>query len=332
MKEDYKCPCQEVDPENFITNEEVKTLLKNKDSYKFEQQDYYRLYNCIHCNDCGTSEERFILKQKFLTDGNIIEGLNETISNLERFKTPFIKNKSRIKIPETVAKESNTLLFFGCFTTVKTPQYGSNIMKYLLSKNIDFCILEKEDCCGYPILCTGAIDSYEYLVKSNLEQFKAKGIDTIITVCPSCFMVFKKHYQSNGVKIRYFTEYLKPSKSLKSGNLIVQHACPLKNGEIPNITEQIEKIYSISGYNVLDSVPQDCCGGGIGHQLRTDISEAIALKRMDDFKCLRTQFKYLPNIPNFIITYCPDAYWIIKVFGRKQGIDFNLKNMCELLM
>ena len=30
--------------------------------------------------------------------------------------------------------------------------------------------------------------------------------------------------------------------------------------------------------------------------------------------------------------YCPDAYWIIKVFGRKQGIDFNLKNMCELLM
>lgn len=332
MKEDYKCPCQEVDPDNFITNEEVRHLIENRDNYKFQQQDYFRLDNCIHCNDCGTSEERFILKHKFLTDGNSIDGLDINIDNIERYKTPFIRNKNRIKIPNAVSKESNTLLYFGCFTTVKTPEYGSSIMKYLLSKKIDSFILEKEDCCGYPILCTGALESYNYLVENNLEKFKAKGIDTVITVCPSCFMVFNKHYSQYGIKIRYFTEYLEPSKFKKSGNLVIQHACPLKNGEIPFIVEHVEKIYKHCGYILIDSIPQDCCGGGVDHQLRTDVSEAIALKRIEDFKGLNNLSKLLPDVPNYIITYCPDAYWIIKVFGRKKKIEFRLKNMCELLL
>ena len=63
MKEDYDCPCREIDPDHFITNEEVKWLIENQEKYIFTQEDYLRLYNCIHCNDCGTSEERFFLKK-----------------------------------------------------------------------------------------------------------------------------------------------------------------------------------------------------------------------------------------------------------------------------
>lgn len=332
MNQDYKCPCQEVDPDNFITNEEVMELIKNKNYYKFKQKDYYRVYNCIHCNDCGTSEQRFVLKQKFLKDGNKIEGLKDSIKALRQYGTPFIKNKSRMKLPENIPKKSETLLYFGCFTTVKTPRYGENLVKYLLKENVEFCVLDKEDCCGYPILCTGDINTYIYLVEKNLKLFKEKGFKKIITACPSCFMVFKKHYSEFNIKIEYFTDYLKPLKAKKRGNLIIQHACPLKNGEIPNIADDIEKLYSISGYNVIDSVPRDCCGGGVGHQLRIDISEAIALKRMEDFKIEREHNENLKQNNNFITTYCPDAYWIIKVFGRKKKIQFNLKDMCELLM
>jgi Fe-S oxidoreductase len=332
MKEDYKCPCEEIDPENFITNEEVISLLEKKEDYKFKQEDYFRVYNCIHCNDCGTSEQRFILKQKYLTDGNKIEGLTEMIYALKTYKTPFIMNKSRLKIPEGIPRKSDTLLYFGCFTTVKTPKYGEDIIKYLLKQSIEFCILEKEDCCGYPILCTGSIDTYENLVENNLEQFNNRGIKKIITVCPSCYMVFKKHYSQHGIKIEYFTEYLEPSKVKQSGSLIIQHACPLKNGEIPQITSEIENLYKSSGYDLLTEIPRDCCGGGVGHQLRIDISEAIAFKRMQDFKGNGNYLKELPEGPRFITTYCPDAYWILKVVGRKQKIEFKLREMCSLLM
>ena len=332
MKEEYICPCREVDPDNFLDNEEVIKLLATKDNYKFTEKDYLKVYNCIHCNDCGISEERFQLKQKFLDDGNSIDGLKETIKTLETFGTPFKLNKSRIKPMQGIPQKSARLLYLGCFTTVKTPHYGEHVIEYFLQHNIDFCVLEEEICCGYPILCTGAIKSYEKLVAKNLKIFQERGFKEIVTVCPSCFMVFKKHYTNEGIKIRYFTEFLKPSEIKKSGNLIIQHACPLRNGEIPGIVEQLVQLYENSGYNVLKSVPNDCCGFGVGHQLRIDISEAIAKKRMLDFK---PEGGYLADVlegEKYITSYCPDAYWVLKAFGKRDHIEFNVKDLCELLL
>ncbi|TFG03939.1 MAG: (Fe-S)-binding protein [Promethearchaeota archaeon] len=332
MSEDYKCPCREIDPENFLSNEEILELLSKKD-FNFEEQDYYKIFNCIHCNACGTSEERFLLKEKFLKHGCKIKGLNEIISNFEKFKSPFIHNKSRVKSIQGISPESNTLLYLGCFTSVKTPKYAENIIIYLLKENIDFCLLEEEICCGYPILCMGKMSVYNKFVKENLQLFKSKGFKRIITVCPSCYMVFKKHYREHGIEVNYFTDYLKPADSKMKGNLIIQHACPLKNGEIPGIVDDLEDLYRKSGYNVLDEVPRECCGFGVGHQLRVDISEAIAMKRMKDFT---EEGGYLKNLQenekNFITSYCPDAFWVLKAYGRKQKIPFKVKDMCDLLM
>jgi len=328
-QEDYYCVCREADPDHFITNEELKHLIES--NYTFNQDDYLRVYNCIHCNDCNTSEERFMLKERFLKDGGIIEGLNDVIKALETFGTPFTKNKSRVKIPSGIPNKSDSLLYLGCFTTVKTPVYAENLIKYLLNKKIEFTLLNEEICCGYPILCNGAIDTYYKLVEKNRMILKEKGFKRIITACPSCYMVFKKEF-GNDFEIKYFTEYLTPSETVKSGNLIIQHACPLRNGEIPGIVESLENIFTKSGYMVLSGVPKTCCGGGVGHQLRTDIIEEIALKRMDDFKEESGYFEKIDDKNSFITTYCPDAYWILKVYGRKKKITFKLKDMCDLLL
>ena len=330
MNEDYNCPCRDVDPDNFVTNEQVIKLLETKDDYKFNQEDYLRLYNCVHCGACGTHYERFLLKQKFLKDGNKIEGLNEQIEVLRKHGTPFKLNKSRVKPIEGINVNSKTLLYFGCFTTVKTPKYGQDIAKYLLSKNVDFNVLEKEICCGYPILCTGEVNTYDLLIERNKKLYIEMGIEKIITVCPSCYMVFKKHYQDLGIKIEYFTEYLAPRVRKNNGNLIIQHACPLKYIEFPGIEGELKQIYEESGYNVLP-IPHNCCGGGVGHQLRVDISELISTKRMKEFKDTEDINSENANNFSYITTYCPDAYWILKFFGKKQRSKRKLVGMCELL-
>ena len=330
MTEDYNCQCRDVDQDNFITNEEVMKLLETKDNYKFKQEDYLKLYNCVHCGACGTHSERFLLKQKFLKDGNKIEGLDEQIEVLKKLGTPFKLNKSRIKSIEGINAESKTLVYFGCFTSVKTPLYGESIARYLLNKNVDFRVLDKEICCGYPILCTGEIETYNLLVERNQQFFKEKGIEKIITVCPSCYMVFKKHYQELGIKVEYFTQYLTPIVGKDKGNLMIQHACPLKYIEFPGIEEDLNRLYENSGYNVLP-VPHNCCGGGVGHQLRTDISEMIAIKRMKEFKDNENNNSEIANTISYITTYCPDAYWILKFYGKKQRAKLKLIDMCELL-
>jgi Fe-S oxidoreductase len=332
MKEEYKCPCRDVDPDHFIENEELKLLIENKKEYKFKKEDYLRLYNCVHCNDCGTAEERFILKEKYLKDGNSIDGLGDVIATFKECNTPYRYNKSRIKPINGVKQESETLLYLGCFTTVKTPRYGENIIKYLLRENISFSILDEEICCGYPILCTGRIDIYDEFVEKNMQLFKEKGFTKIITACPSCYMVFKKQYSDHGFKVKYFTEYLKPSNIKKKGNLIIQHACPLKNGEIQGIADDIEKLYRTSGYNVLSEVPRNCCGFGVGHQLRVDVAEAIVKNRMEDFKEKKGYLKNLQEGDKYITSYCPDAFWALRAYGRKEKIKFKPKDMCDLLL
>ncbi|MFX1236950.1 MAG: heterodisulfide reductase-related iron-sulfur binding cluster, partial [Promethearchaeota archaeon] len=250
---------------------------------------------------------------------------------IRKYGSPFSQNKSRMKKFKDIKTQSDTLLYLGCFTTVKTPHYGEDVVAYLLNAGIEFTILKEEICCGYPILCNGSIEEYDSLVQKNRKIFEEKGYRCIITACPSCYMVFKKEYADINIEIRYFTEFLKPSQGKKSGNIIIQHACPLRNGEIPNIADELEVLYEKSGYNVLKNIPRACSGGGVGHQLRTDIIETIALKRMDDFSnSIPSDNRNIQN--NYIITYCPDAYWIIKVFGRRKKISFQLKTMCEMLM
>ena len=151
-------------------------------------------------------------------------------------------------------------------------------------------------------------------------------------MCPSCYMVFKKHYSDQNFEVKYFTEYLKPSDTKMSGNLIIQHACPLKNGEIPGIADDMKNLYKRSGYNILDSVPRNCCGFGVGHQLRIDISEAIANKRMQEFKEESGYLSNLQNRENYITSYCPDAYWVLKAYGKRYKIKFQVRDLCDLLM
>jgi len=180
-------------------------------------------------------------------------------------------------------------------------------------------------------LCTGEVKTYDLFVERNKKLFLEKGFEKIITVCPSYYMVFKKHYNDLGIKIEYFTEYLSPSKEIKTGDLIIQHACPLKHIEFPGIEENISRIYEKSGYTVLN-VPHNCCGGGVGHQLRVDIAEKIALKRMRDFKEEGDYLSKTKEGESYITTYCPDAYWILKFYGRKQKIEHQLKDLAELLL
>ncbi|GAF95553.1 unnamed protein product, partial [marine sediment metagenome] len=54
-------------------------------------------------------------------------------------------------------------------------------------------------------------------------------------------------------------------------------------------------------------------------------------KRMNEFKDIGDIKSETANITSFITTYCPDAYWILKFFGKKQRSKHKLVGMCELL-
>jgi len=239
-------PTEEVDPDNYLSDDEVRNLTKNKETLKFVQEDYYKLYNCVHCGECDTEEERLLLKQRFLEDGNSVDGLDDMIECFRKYRTPYPSNKMRIRTPEGIPKESNTLFYMGCLSTIRIPRYTEHSLKYLLKQKVDFTILDKEICCGWPWFASGCFQEFETCKEENIEIFEK--FKTVICLCPACYFLFNKYYKpsmKSEVEFKYISEYLKPSDT--------------KN------------------------IPHWCCGGGLGYMHRTDVIDKIARKRLGDF-------------------------------------------------
>ena len=316
-------PTEEIDPVNFLDDETVKNMVKNINKLKLTPEDFKKIYNCVDCNECETEKERILLKQKYLEQGNSFEGWKEMLEYFEKYRTPYPSNEMRIKIPKEVPKKSNTLFFMGCLSTIRIPHYTENAIKYLLDQGVDFTILDREICCGWPWYVSGSLRELEICKKENLEIFK--NYDRIICLCPACYFLFLNDYSKDlgkKVEIQYITDYLKPSKQKKSGTVAFQHLCQLMNRGKEGIDQFVEEIFKKSGYKIAN-VPHWCCGGGIGYMHRTDVIEEIAKKRMNDFN---------RNDIDYITTYCVSCWWILSRFCKKCKIKPKAKDIFELLL
>jgi len=316
-------PTDEIDPDNFLTDKEVKEFIINKESISFTQEFYKKLYNCVHCGECETEPERFLLKQKFIENGNTFNEKDEMIKYFEKYRTPYPTNKMRIKRLKEIPNESETLFFMGCLSTIRIPKYTEHALQYLLMQNIDFTILETEICCGWHLLASGLKSEFEICINENAEIFK--NYKKIICLCPACYYLFNNYLKpelNKDIEINYISEYIKPSESTNTGKVGVQHLCQLMNRGKEGVDKFIDSILEKSGYQVVD-VPHWCCGGGTGWMGRTDVIEGIARKRMSDFN--REDIDYAT-------TYCPSCWWILRRFSKLCKIQPKAKDLFELLL
>lgn len=316
-------PTEEVDPDNYLSDDEVRNLTKSKETLKFVQEDYYKLYNCVHCGECDTEEERLLLKQRFLEDGNSVEGLDDMIECFRKYRTPYPSNKMRIRTPEGIPKESTTLFYMGCLSTIRIPRYTEHSLKYLLKQKVDFTILDKEICCGWPWFASGCFQEFETCKEENIEIFEK--FKTVICLCPACYFLFNKYYKpsmKSEVEFKYISEYLKPSETKKSGKVGVQHLCQLMNRGTKGIDKFVNNTLEKSGYEVVD-IPHWCCGGGLGYMHRTDVIDKIARKRLGDFE---------EAGGDYCTTYCPSCWWILARYSKLCKIKPKAKDVFELLL
>ena len=316
-------PTEEIDPNNFLDDEEVKKLIKKQEEFKFSQEDFYKLYNCVHCGECETESERFLLKQKYIADGNTFIEQEQLIINFEKFRSPYSSNKMRIRRPDGIPESSDTLFFMGCLSTLRIPRYTEHALQFLQNQNINFTILNTEICCGWHLLACGLKKEFDICKKENVEIFKK--FKKIICLCPACYYLFNITYRPDldeSIEIKYITDYLKPSKEKKSGKIGIQHLCQLMNRGTKGVDKFVESILKKSGYDVAD-VTHWCCGGGTGWMGRTDIIEAVARKRMTDFD---------KEDLDWATTYCPSCWWILERFSKKCKIKPKAKDLFELLL
>ncbi len=316
-------PTEEVDPDNFIPDDDVRKMVENIEKIKFNQEDFFKLYNCVQCGECETDWDRFSLKQKFLEDGNTFKGLDEIIENYKKYRSPYRTNQMRIKKPEGIPKTSDTLFFMGCLSTIRIPRYTEHALQYLLKQKVDFTILETEICCGWHLLACGLKNEFEQCIKENKEVLK--NFKTIICLCPACYVLFSNYIKpemGDDFEVNFIADYLKPSTEKKSGTVSVQHLCHLKYRDREDVEYHVNEVLRNSGYDIKD-IPYWCCGGGIGWMGRTDVIDKIARKRMQDHQAANS---------DYCTSYCVRCWWILRRYTKLCKIHPKPKDIFELLL
>lgn len=82
--------------------------------------------------------------------------------------------------------------FSGCLIDKVFPQIAQATVDILNYHKIDVFIPEKQGCCGMPAISSGDMETFEQLVRYNLEKFDAENFDYLVTSCATCAFTIRE--------------------------------------------------------------------------------------------------------------------------------------------
>jgi len=200
----------------------------------------------------------------------------------------------------------NVLYYPGCLTKFALKDKEDNYKKILTKLGIDFIMLKDEElCCGSPILNAGYTKDFENLREKNIRLFKKYGISKVITNCPGCADMFKKHY---GLKTEHISETIynhRKKLKRKFHNEEISYHDPCHLGRYAKIYEEPREVLKLRGIDVIefDANKENalCCGAGGGLRNNVPIvSNQIAKNTLN--KCKTEK----------LVTTCPMCYYHFK--------------------
>jgi Fe-S oxidoreductase len=228
--------------------------------------------------------------------------------------------------------KGNTLYYPGCLSKFVAKELVENYRRILREAGIDFIELsDLEVCCGSPALKAGYAEDFKKLAEKNLRVFKDHSVGRIVTHCPTCSLVFKKHYpevlgEKWDIEVLHITEVLAKKTSMsgdKKGTVTYHDPCHL--GRQMGVYEAPREIIKSLGYEIkemeLCRQMSFCCGGGGGvHANEFELAGKIAKDRIAMAK--KTGAKIL-------VTPCPLCYLNLKNNAKDEDIE--VKELSQLM-
>ncbi|MDV7103329.1 anaerobic glycerol-3-phosphate dehydrogenase subunit GlpC [Vibrio sp. TH_r3] len=178
--------------------------------------------------------------------------------------------------PDQTAFKRYVSYFHGCYVNYNHPQLGKDFIQVLNAMDFGVRLLDKEKCCGVPLIANGFHDkakkNAELNVK-NLEKAVEENTQAILSTSSTCCFTLQDEYphvlgvdnQKVVKKISFFSRFL--LQQFMSGNVpkmkplnktIVYHTpCHLERSG--DVVFTIEILKMIPGLNVI-ILDSECCG------------------------------------------------------------------------
>lgn len=243
--------------------------------------------------------------------------IKETGRSVPRTAESFLEKMSGTLEPYGPVKVT-VGFFVGCLYNYRQQQSALDAMEVLRRNGIRIIIPKEQVCCGSPLIRTGQPDYVDTLQKRNIEAFKSRGIDLVLTMCAGCGTTLKNDYKTPFKVIdinELLTQYgIEPPARLPI-KATYHDPCHLMRGQ--SIRDQPRELIR----QVVDLVemPSICCGSGGGVRSgNPDEAAALGSRRGEDIKKTGAEI---------VITSCPFCE-----FHIAGHTDKTVKNIATVLL
>lgn len=98
-------------------------------------------------------------------------------------------------IREKMQEEAEYGYFAGCTASFVENEVAIGTVRMLDDAGVKFTgLFDQEACCGIPMLVAGRWDVFEKIMRMNISNMKKRGVKTVITSCPACWLMWHTVY------------------------------------------------------------------------------------------------------------------------------------------
>lgn len=327
-----QCECKLCMKECIMLNDYTecpKSLFKKYLEEGYENLDHMIAYSCNECSQCTLKcPKEFNLK-------GIFTALKEDYAEKNNGLVPLeiLKESDRTQEKECgdeyctrvdgslqkkeVHKKQKTKYVFvpGCTVSAYSPKGVENIVKHLKEclghENVGALL----QCCGKVTRFIGETEKFEERNKKAIDILDDMGAEVIITVCPSCYKVFKETAKNQ--KVIAYWDLMKnligipeTARGIGKGSDVVfniHDSCVTRDETSHH--ESVRWVLDELGYNWTEIERNGkntrCCGvGGMVCSSNPELYERVYTRRANDFD------------QHNIVTYCGSCRGTMQAAGK----------------
>ena len=260
-------------------------------------------------------------------------------ANYRKDRDKWIPDDIRAKMKD----EAEYAYFAGCTASFVENDVAVGTVRMLDDAGIEFTgLFDKEACCGIPMLVAGKWDVFEKIMRMNVSNMKKKGVKTVITSCPACWLMWHTVYPQwaeklgieYGLETKHYSEVLverldvlKPKFKQPLDKVVAWHdSCHLGRAGGKVYEPPRELLKSIPGiqFRELEHNREraHCCGSVVSL-----IAEPPVAYRLGDIR-LQEAIDVKADI---IAALCPCCIFQFRVAAQKNNLDIQAQDLGALV-
>ena len=237
--------------------------------------------------------------------------------------------------------KANIAYFAGCTASHVEQDIAMAAVRLMDAAGVDFTYLGKKDnCCGTPMLVAGKWDVFEEVMRQNIQNMKDAGVDTVVSSCPACDMMWRQTYPrwaeklgiDYGITAKHYSEVV--TDKIKSGEftfpnkvkdttVTLHDSCHI--GRVSSVYDAPrDLIKAIPGVNFVDMEHNreqaHCCGSVLTLIKEPPVAADIGKSRMDEA---------MATGADKLLALCPCCQFQFRVTAEKKQLPIETVDLAR---